>query len=123
MSNDPSIDRDTAEDIRDDIEAADDDVSTRMRWTAGAKLALLFGGIGTAVVVAIWTGIIDPSVSVEATVDASGPATLLVYGVVVAFLIYVGSLIVIWLPGSVLSLLGGLALGAAHAAGYIDEEE
>ena len=121
MTNDPSINEDTAENIREDVEQADDDVTTRMRWTAGAKLAVLFGSMAGALALAVQLGYIQPAVTVEATLDIGWVVEYLVAGLAGLFLLYVATLIVIWLPGSVLSLLGGLAYGAAQAAGYIED--
>jgi len=125
MSNadDPSIDEDTAEDIQQDIDQADEDVTTEQRWWAYAQLAALFGGVILAGVAAVAFGIVDPSISVSASVNIGWVVEYAIIGFVGAFLLYVFALILIALPGSILSLLGGLAFGVAQAGGYIDDEE
>jgi uncharacterized membrane protein YdjX (TVP38/TMEM64 family) len=125
MSNaeDPTIDEDTAEDIQQDIDDADEDVTRTQRWWAYAQLAALFGGVILAGVAAVAFGIVDPSITVSATVDIGWVVEYAIIGFVGAFLLYVFALILIALPGSILSLLGGLAFGVASAGGYIDDEE
>lgn len=125
MSNadDPSIDEDTAEDIQQDIDQADEDVTRTQRWWAYAQLAALFGGVILAGVAAVAFGIVDPSITVSATVDIGWVVEYAIIGFIGAFLLYVFALILIALPGSILSLLGGLAFGVAQAGGYIDDEE
>jgi uncharacterized membrane protein YdjX (TVP38/TMEM64 family) len=122
MSSDPSIDEDTAEDIQQDVEQADEDVTRLQRWSAGIQLAILFGATGLAFAGAVYFGYINPDITVTATVNAGWIIEYAIIGFVAAFLLYVFTLIIIWLPGSVLSLLGGLAFGAAKAGGYIDED-
>jgi len=125
MSNadDPSIDEDTAEDIQQDIDDADEDVTRTQRWWAYAQLAALFGGVLLAGVAAVAFGIVDPSITVSASVNIGWVVEYAIIGFVGAFLLYVFALILIALPGSILSLLGGLAFGVAQAGGYIDDEE
>jgi len=125
MSNadDPSIDEDTAEDIQQDIDQADEDVTTEQRWWAYAQLAALFGGVILAGVAAVAFGVVDPSITVSATVDIGWVVEYAIIGFIGAFLLYVFALILIALPGSILSLLGGLAFGVASAGGYIEDEE
>lgn len=123
MSDNPSIDEGAADEIQQDIEQPDEDVTRTQRWGAGIQLAILFGSIGLALAGAVYFGYIQPDITVTATVDAGWILEYLVAGVVAAFLLYVFTLIVIWLPGSILSLLGGLAYGAAKAGGFIDDSE
>lgn len=115
------VDEDTAKDVQESLEESDEDVTRSQRWAAGIQLALLFGGIGAAGAAAVATGIVDPQISLQATVDVGQPVELLVYGFVALFLLYVLTLIIIWLPGSVLGALGGVAFGLAKSAGYIDD--
>jgi len=122
-SDDPTIDEDTAEDIQQDLDQADEDVTRTQRWWAYAQLAALFGGVILAGVAAVAFGIVDPSVTVSASVNIGWVVEYAVVGFVGAFLLYVFALILIALPGSILSLLGGLAFGAAQAGGYIDDGE
>jgi uncharacterized membrane protein YdjX (TVP38/TMEM64 family) len=122
MSSDPSIDEDTAEDIQEDIEQADDDVTRTQRWWAYIQLAALFGGVIAVGVAAVAVGIITPDITLTATVNVGWIVEWAVIGFIAAFLIYVFALIAIALPGSILSLLGGLAYGAAKAGGFIEEE-
>jgi uncharacterized membrane protein YdjX (TVP38/TMEM64 family) len=125
MSNaeDPSIDEDTAEDIQQDLDQADEDVTRTQRWWAYAQLAALFGGVILAGVAAIAFGIVDPSITVSASVNIGWIVEYAIVGFVAAFLLYVFALILIALPGSILSLLGGLAFGVAQAGGYIEDED
>jgi len=125
MSNadDPSIGEDTAEDIQQEIDDADEDVTRTQRWWAYIQLAALFGGVLLAGVAAVAFGIVDPSISVSASVNIGWVVEYAIIGFVGAFLLYVFALILIALPGSILSLLGGLAFGVAQAGGYIDDEE
>jgi len=125
MSNaeNPSIDEDTAEDIQQDLDQADEDVTRTQRWWAYAQLAALFGGVILAGVASVAFGIVDPSITVSASVNIGWVVEYAIIGFVGAFLLYVFALILIALPGSILSLLGGLAFGVAQAGGYIEDEE
>lgn len=116
------VDEETAEDVQQSLEESDEDVTRSQRWAAGIQLTLLFGGIGAAGAAAVATGIVDPQVTLQATVDVGQAVELLVYGFVALFLLYVLTLIIIWLPGSVLGALGGVAFGLAKSAGYIDDD-
>jgi len=119
----PSIDEDTAEDIQQDLDQADEDVTRTQRWWAYAQLAALFGGVILAGVASVAFGIVDPSITVSASVNIGWVVEYAIIGFVGAFLLYVFALILIALPGSILSLLGGLAFGVAQAGGYIEDEE
>lgn len=116
MSSDQSID-----DIEEDIEQADDDVTRTQRWWAYAQLALLFGGTLAGVVAAVAFGFVDPQISVQATINIGTYIEYLFVGFAALFLLYVLALVLIALPGSILSLLGGLAFGIAKAGGYLDD--
>jgi len=120
---DGQLDEDTAESVQEDLAESDEDVTRSQRWAAGLQLAVLFGGIGAAAAAAVATGIIDPQITLTATVDVGQAVELLVFGFVALFLLYVLTLIIIWLPGSVLGALGGVAFGLAKSAGYVEENE
>ena len=117
-----SIDEETAQDIRDDFKTSDEDVSRWQRIGAGVQLAILFSGVGIALGASVYFGYIDPQITVLATVNAGWVFEYFIIGFIAAFLLYVFALIVMVLPGSVLGLLGGLAYGAAVAAGLVDNE-
>jgi hypothetical protein len=118
-----SIDEETAQDIRDDFETSDEDVSRWQRIGAGVQLAILFSGVGIALGASVYFGYIDPKITVLATVNAGWVFEYFIIGFTAAFLLYVFTLIVMVLPGSVLKLLGGLAYGAAVAAGLVNTSE
>jgi hypothetical protein len=120
IDQDPSVDEDTAEDIQEDLAESDEDVSTAMRLSAGVQLVVLFVAIAGALAIAVHAGFITPSIVVSATVNIGWIVEYLIIAITAAFIIYVFALLIIVLPGSVLNFLGGLAYGAAVAAGLVD---
>lgn len=117
------IDEDTAKDIQEDLEQADEDVTRGMRLTAGIQLFLFFAGIIGAIALAVTTGIISPSFVVNATVNIGWIVEYVVIAVAAVFVIYLFTLLLILMPGSIMKLFGGLAYGIAVAAGLVDENE
>jgi branched-subunit amino acid transport protein len=116
------IDEDTAKEIQEDIEEADEDVTREMRLTAGIQLFLFFAGIIGAIALAVTTGIISPSLVVNATINIGWIVEYLVIAVVAIFIIYLTTLLLIVMPGSIMNFFAGLAYGAAVAAGFVDED-
>lgn len=122
IDEDQKVDEDTAKDIQEDLEESDEDVTTAMRLSAGVQLVALFIAIGAALILAVTTGIITPSIAIAATINIGWVIEYLIIAIVAAFILYVFALLIIVLPGSVLNFLAGLAYGAAVAAGLIDTE-
>jgi len=116
------IDEETAQGIREDFETSDEDVSRWQRIGAGVQLAILFSGVGIALAASVYWGYIDPQITVLATANVGWVFEYLIIGFAAAFLLYVFTLIVMVLPGSVLGLLGGLAYGAAVSAGLVNDD-
>jgi len=123
MSSNPSLDEESAEDIQQDLDQADEDVTRTQRWWAYIQLAALFGGVIVAGALSVAFGIVSPDITVTASVNISWAVEYLIIGFAGAFLLYVFALILIALPGSILSLLGGIAYGLAEAGGYIDDTD
>lgn len=119
----PDIEEDDAKEIKEDFESADEGISTKMRLTAGAQLVILFVAVVAGVALSISTGLITPSIVITATVNIGWIVEYLVIAVSGAFVLYVFTLLVIVMPGSILNLLGGLAYGAAVAAGLVEEND
>jgi len=113
---------DTAEDIQQELEQADADVTDRQRWWAFAQLAALFGGILLSLAALVLLGIVDLSITATFDVSAGWILEYLLLGLVVAFLLYVAMLLLIAAPGSILSLAGAVAYGIAESQGLIDED-
>lgn len=119
----PDIEEDDAKEIKEDFESADEGISTKMRLTAGAQLVILFVAVVAGIALSISTGLITPSIVITATVNIGWIVEYLVIAVSGAFVLYVFTLLVIVMPGSILNLLGGLAYGAAVAAGLVEEND
>lgn len=119
---DKTLDDEDAQEIQEDLAASDEDVSFWQRLSAGAQLALLFTALGGGIVAGVITGIIDPYIEIIATINIGWIIEYLVGGIAALFLLYVFSLILIWLPGSIISGLAGLAYGIAKQQGLISDE-
>jgi uncharacterized membrane protein YjjP (DUF1212 family) len=122
IDQDSKVDEETAEDIQEDLAESDEDVSRVMRLSAGVQLVVLFVAIAAALVLAVLSGLITPSIAISATVNIGWVVEYLIIALAAAFIIYVFALLIIVLPGSVLDFLGGLAYGAAVAAGLVETE-
>ncbi|MFW6435660.1 MAG: hypothetical protein ACOCY1_04695 [Halovenus sp.] len=123
MSTDESIDEDTAQQIRDSVEAVDEDVTTRQRWWAYAQLAALFGGVIVAGVAAVLLGYVTPELTITATVSVGWLLEYLIIAFVVAFLVYVFALLLIALPGSIIGAIASVAYGIAASQGLIEDDD
>lgn len=122
INQEQQIDEDEAKDIQQDIAESDEDVSTLMRLSAGAQLVGLFVFIAIGILFAVLAGIIAPSIVITATINVGWVIEYIIIALAAAFVLYVFALVIIVLPGSVLNLLGGLAYGAAVAAGLVDSD-
>lgn len=122
INQEQQIDEDEAKDIQQDIAESDEDVSTLMRLSAGAQLVGLFVFIAIGILFAVLAGIIAPSIVITATINVGWVIEYIIIALAAAFVLYIFALVIIVLPGSVLNLLGGLAYGAAVAAGLVDSD-
>jgi len=117
------IDEDTAADIQDAADQADEDVTDRQRWWAFAQLAAIFGVVAVAIGLAIWLDVVALSLSVSAAVSIGWILEYLVLGFVAAFLVYLAMLLLIAAPGSLITLGASVAYGIAESQGLIDDTE
>lgn len=117
------VDEQTAKEIQEDIAESDEDVTRGQRWFAGIQLALFFLGLVATGALSIYFGYVNPDLSVTATVDVGWIIEYIVAAVAAIFVLWLVTNLVIYLPGSVLNALGGVAFGLAKSAGYVEEEE
>jgi hypothetical protein len=117
------IDEDTAEDIQDAADQADEDVTDRQRRWAFVQLAAIFAVVAAAIGLAIYFDVVALSLSVSAAVSIGWILEYLVLGFVAAFLIYLAMLLLIAAPGSLISLGASVAYGIAESQGLIDDTE
>lgn len=76
---------------------------SRIRFYAKLYLTVLFGGALLSLVVAVWTGIIDPSLSVSASVQIGWLVEYVLIGFAALFFVWTASMLLIALPGAFVS--------------------
>jgi len=97
----------------DDIEDAD--VSQAQRFTATGYLIALFLILGAAIAVAVHFGYIDPDITVTATVSVGWILEYLVAGLVAAFLLFTGAMVLVAIPVSISAAIIRFAGGIAES--------
>lgn len=115
-------DEDVQEQI-DEVGEAGEDVSTWRIGLANGYLLTLFLVLAGALVASVYFDIIEPSVTITATVDVGWLLEYLIAGLVGSFLIFTFAMLLVALPGSLISAVGSLAYGIASSQGYINEDE
>jgi hypothetical protein len=121
--SDESIDEETGRSMRDAVASAGADAGKKMKWTAGAQLAILFGGTIALLLLSVVTGIVPVEITLVASVSVGWVIEYLIIGLSAAFLLYVFALIFTFMPGSMTTAIAALAFGIAKQQGFIEESD
>jgi hypothetical protein len=97
----------------DDIEDAD--ISTTQRFTATGYLIALFITLGVTILAGIKFGYIDPAITITATLSIGWILEYLVAGLVAAFLLFTGAMVLVAIPVSLSAALIRFAGGIAES--------
>lgn len=95
-------------------------------WTRKSAFIYLIGLLSAAFIAlaaSVYFGYIQPEITLTATVDVGWVIEYTAVGLAASFVLFSFGMVLVALPGSMVTAIGSLAYGVASQQGYINDNE